>query len=633
MPATRTRDVPAHAAAPPPVDTWTDPLERKARRDARPSAGSAGEAVVGPDADGADAAAGPQPVSRPAPPRTAWALIRRALRRHLGAVIPGFLLMALWQTCEAVVPIAIGVIVDRAVVPMDRLALLISMLGLLALFTVLSFSYRFGSRCMHFSLLREAHALRVEVARHALLTRGALSGRRPGEVLSLSTADADVAATIFRQLAVGGSAVVGLAGASLYLLWTDVLVGLVVIVGVPLTLLAIAGPSKLISRSSGVQQAAIAEAGAVAGDTMGGLRILKAIGGERWASARYHGTSREAAHAGVRTADLSGRVTGLGTLAVAIILAGVLLLAGWRVTSGDLSVGQLVSIVGVAAFFSEPVQALTMTVAVFARSHGAAQRLADYLSTGEVEAVGAPAPTSSALEIRGLPLDAADAEAPRTLDLAVPPAGLVVIDAAQPAVATRVADALAGHDGAGHVLLGGADRARAPRPIAPRMVLSPHAADLFEGTIRSNITLTHGLEADAPRAVSSAVVPGTFSATAPEISPAVLAASATDEVLEAVGTGLDHAVREAGSNISGGQRQRIALARALHADPDVLVLEDPTSAVDSVTEWTIARGVQALRAERATLVLTASPAFRALADRIVEIPEDAAPTQIASVQR
>ncbi|UQN28836.1 ABC transporter transmembrane domain-containing protein [Brachybacterium kimchii] len=621
MPATRTRDVPAHAAAPPPVDTWTDPLERKARRGARPSAGSAGEAAVGPGgADGTDATAGPRPASRPAPPRTAWALIRRALRRHLGAVIPGFLLMALWQTCEAIVPIAIGVIVDRAVVPMDRLALLISMLGLLALFAVLSFSYRFGSRCMHFSLLREAHALRVEVARHALLTRGALSGRRPGEVLSLSTADADVAATIFRQLAVGGSAVVGLAGASLYLLWTDMLVGLVVIVGVPLTLLAIAGPSRLISRSSGVQQAAIAEASAAAGDTMGGLRILKAIGGERWASARYHGTSREAARAGVRTADLSGRVTGLGTLAVAIILAGVLLLAGWRVTSGDLSVGQLVSIVGVAAFFSEPVQALTMTVAVFARSHGAAQRLADYLSTGEVEAVGAPAPTSSALEIRRLPLDAANAEAPRTLDLAVPPAGLVVIDAAQPGVATRLADALAGHDGAGHVLLGGADRTRAPRPIAPRMVLSPHAADLFEGTIRSNITLTHDIDEAS-------------SAIAPEISPAVLAASATDEVLEAVGTGLDHEVREAGSNLSGGQRQRIALARALHADPDVLVLEDPTSAVDSVTEWTIARGVQALRAERATLVLTASPAFRALADLVVEIPENAEPTLVRSVQR
>jgi ABC-type multidrug transport system fused ATPase/permease subunit len=622
MPATRTLDAPARPAAPPPVDAWTDPLER---------------------GTGSRDAATP----RPAPPRTAWALIRRALRRHLGAVIPGFLLMALWQTCEAVVPIAIGVIVDRAVVPMDRLALLISMLALLALFTVLSFSYRFGSRCMHFSLLREAHALRVEVARHALLTRGALSGRRPGEVLSLSTADADVAATIFRQLALGGSAVVGLVGASLYLLFTDLLVGLVVIVGVPLTLLAIAGPSRLISRSSGVQQAAIAEASAAAGDTMGGLRILKAIGGERWASARYHGTSREAARAGVRTADLSGRVTGLGTLAVAIILAGVLLLAGWRVTSGDLSVGQLVSIVGVAAFFSEPVQALTMTVAVFARSHGAAQRLTDYLATGEAPTSGSRAPADSALEIRALPLDPADVDAtvvdpaavdasvvdpavadlpgiaradarePRTLDLAVPPRGLVVIDAAQPSVASRVVDALAGHDDGGHVLLGGTDRARTPRPVAPRMVLAPHAADLFEGTIGSNITLTHGLEADAPGGVS----------------PAVLAASATDEVLEAVGTGLDHEVREAGSNLSGGQRQRIALARALHADPDVLVLEDPTSAVDSVTEWTIARGVRDLRAERATLVLTASPAFRALADLVVEIPEDAAPTQIASVQR
>lgn len=542
-----------------------------------------------------------------APPRTGGAVLRRAVRRRLRQEIPGFLVISVWQVSEAAVPVSLGIIIDRAIVPLDPVAMVVSILGLFALFIVLSYGYRFGSRLLNTALHREAHALRVEVARHALLGRGALRGRTPGEVLSLSSSDADVTALVFRQLALGGSAVIGLVVASVYLLWTDPLVALVVILGVPLTVALIAGPSRLISRTSGAQQAAIAEASAVAGDTMGGLRILKAIGGERWASARYRTASQGAAHAGIRTADVSGRVEGLGAFAIGLVLAAVVLVAGWRVTTGDLSVGGLVSAVGLAVFFAEPMTSVTMAISTFARSHGAAGRIATFLqepvTVPTEDADDASDARAHALEIRGLTLDG-----DRVLDVQVPPGHLVVIDAEDPADARLLSAALAGEDGAGAVRLDGTPRPALERPLAHAFVSAPHASDLFDGSIGTNITMRHDGAGDEAVAAS------------------VLAASATDEVLEVVGDGLAHAVREGGSNLSGGQRQRIALARALHADPAVLVLHDPTSAVDSVTEWAIARGVRTVRDGRTTVVLTGSPAFRSVADTVVVVPPAPSPT-------
>jgi len=92
-------------------------------------------------------------------------------------------------------------------------------------------------------------------------------------------------------------------------------------------------------------------------------------------------------------------------------------------------------------------------------------------------------------------------------------------------------------------------------------------------------------------------------------------------VIDAHPDGLDHAIAERGSALSGGQRQRLALARALLAEPRLLVLHDPTTAVDAVTEHAIARGIRDLRhrpgSTLGTLIVTTSPALLAVTDRVV----------------
>lgn len=545
-------------------------------------------------------------------PTTAGGLLWRAVRRRRRLVLPGLLLMILWQVSEALVPIAIGWIVDAAIIPLDGQAMLWSVVGLVALFTVLSFSYRFGARMSNRALNEEAHDLRVEATRIPLARRRAMEGASSGGVLSVCSADADVAALIFRQIALGGSAVISIVGISVYLLWTDLIVGLIVLVGVPLSLVLVALPSRAISRHSTAQQAAIGEASSRATDIMTGLRVLKAGGGERWASEQYRAASQGAADAGIVTAERSGRVAGIGSLGMAAVLVMVLVAAGYRVVAGEMAIGTLVSVVGVAVFFEEPVRMITMMVSVFARSHGAAQRLVDLQSSAPVDPSGTEVPEGTRLELRGLPLPDG-----RTLDLEVARGEVVALVAEQPSAADAVTLAIAGHgEHADAVLVGGHRRSALVPELARHLVVAPHRVDLFVGTIRSNIALRHGGEDDGRRG-------GTV-----EVDDDVITASAVAEIVEHLPDGLDHVVQEGGRNLSGGQRQRIALARALHADPDVLVLHEPTSAVDAVTEWEIAQAVREMRTRRsgqATLIVSSSPPFLATADRVVHLPAHGEP--------
>lgn len=542
-------------------------------------------------------------------PATANGLLWRAISRRWRLVVPGLLLMTLWQLSEALVPIAIGWIVDAAIIPLDRRSMLWSVVGLVVLFTVLSFSYRFGARMSNRALNEEAHDLRVEATRVPLARRRAMEGASSGGVLSVCSADADVAALIFRQVALGGSAVISIVGISVYLLWTDLIVGLIVLVGVPLSLVLVALPSRAISRHSTAQQAAIGEASSRATDIMTGLRVLKAGGGERWAAEQYRVASQGAAEAGIVTAERSGRVAGIGSLGMAAVLVMVLVAAGYRVVAGEMEIGTLVSVVGVAVFFEEPVRMITMMVSVFARSHGAAQRLVDLQGSAPVDESGTEVPEGSRLELRDLPLPDG-----RALDLEVARGEVVALVAEQPAAADAVTLAIAGHgDHTDAVLVGGHRRSALVPELAGHLVVAPHRVDLFVGTIRSNIALRHGeVGADDGE----------------EVDDDVVHASAVAEIVEHLPDGLDHVVQEGGRNLSGGQRQRIALARALHADPDVLVLHEPTSAVDAVTEWEIAQAVREMRTRRsgqATLIVSSSPPFLATADRVVHLPAHGEP--------
>jgi ABC-type multidrug transport system fused ATPase/permease subunit len=100
-----------------------------------------------------------------------------------------------------------------------------------------------------------------------------------------------------------------------------------------------------------------------------------------------------------------------------------------------------------------------------------------------------------------------------------------------------------------------------------------------------------------------------------------LYAAAAEDIVEALPDGLDTEIRQGGREFSGGQQQRLRLARALLADPPILVLLEPTSAVDAHTEARIGDRLATARAGRTTLVCTSSPLLLDRADRVVFVAD------------
>ncbi|MFJ8187829.1 ABC transporter ATP-binding protein [Streptomyces sp. NPDC096105] len=535
----------------------------------------------------------------PPQPRTPRAVFAAALRRHRGRLVAGWLLLALHQAAEAAVPIAIGLVIDRAVATGDVTALLWSVAGLTVLFTVLAYAYRLGARQGMTALEQEAHLLRVDVTRAALDPRGRRTDLRTGELLAVASSDAQRTALIIHAVSFAFAAFAAIAVSSVALLLIDVPLGLGVLAGVTFSVLLNGWIGPRLTRHSAALQEATGRVTALAADLLGGLRTLRGIGARGAASDRYRATGEEALQAGLRTATTTGLHRGVTTTSSGLFLAAVAGFAGWSALDGRLTVGQLVTVVGLAQFIAEPLNTLGFCGQLLAQARASARRWAGAVDAPPLTVPGTrdQAPGQADLTLRGVTHRTLDG-----LDLHAPHGQLTAVVAHDP----RDADALlavisgraAGHGG--EVLTGGVPAADLTLDARRRTVLvEEHDVALFEGTLRDN--LTAGADHD-DEAVAAAVT-----------------AAAADDIVAQHPAGLGHRVTERGGSLSGGQRQRIGVARALLASPPVLVLHDPTTAVDAVTEEAMAQGLADRRRGHCTVVVTSSPALLARADRVVVV--------------
>jgi ABC-type multidrug transport system fused ATPase/permease subunit len=409
-----------------------------------------------------------------------------------------------------------------------------------------------------------------------------------GEMLAIGTSDMSHIGQVMDVSARFAGAVVSFVLVAVILLQTSVTLGLVVLIGVPGLMLLIGPILSPLQRRSAHQRELMGGLSNTAADIVGGLRVLRGIGGEQVFLERYRRESQAARRAGVRVAGLQSMLDALEIFLPGVFVVLVVWLGARYAVEGRITPGELVAFYGYAAFLMMPLRTATEYANKIIRARVSAKRVirvfahdSDYANGLDPEPM--PAPGSVLRDIRS--------------GLVVQPGRFIAIVGEQPDDSAHLADRLGriGPEGDDEdVTLDGVPLTRlAVRELRERIVVSDNGAQLFSGPLGAGIDLR-----------------GTGAAAA-----ALDTASAGD-ILVALDDGLDTVVDERGRSFSGGQRQRLVLARALALDPEILVLVEPTSAVDAHTEARIATRLAQHRAGRTTVVTTTSPLLLDAVDEV-----------------
>ncbi|MEU6410098.1 ABC transporter ATP-binding protein [Microbispora sp. NPDC046933] len=509
-------------------------------------------------------------------------------------LLAGVGLAVLWWLGQALVPAALGKAID-AMAAADAGTLIKWSLVVLGLGVVQAVAGVTRHRFATFAWLSAAYrTVQVTVRQAARL--GATLPKRlsTGEVVSVGNSDIAHIGNAMDILLRGAGAVVAIVAVTVILIATSVPLGLVVLIGVPLMAAAVGPLLKPLHRRQHAQRDLQGDLATRAADIVAGLRVLRGVGGEQVFAARYREESQRVRQAGVRVASVESLLEGAQILLPGVLIACVTWLGAHFALDGRITPGQLVAFYGYAVFLIAPLRTLTEAADKLTKGHVAARRVCRILSL-QPEITGGDGRLSAGPNT--LPGTLRDGES----GVEVRPGRLTALAAAAPEDAIAVADRL-GRFAPGDVTLGGAPLAELPLAEVRRHILvADNGARLFTGRLRDELD-----------------VRGT--ATDEDVRQA-LYASCAEDIVAALPEGLDAHVAESGREFSGGQQQRLRLARALLADAQILILVEPTSAVDAHTEARVAERLGKARAGRATLVCTTSPLVLDRADHVLYVED------------
>jgi len=559
--------------------------------------------------------------------------------RFLGWLIwqqlPALVLTSLISVIEwlpgSVGPFIIGKIVDEGIVPHDmatvvRLSLI--MFGLVIIGIVASV---LGHTMVVRTWLVAMYGTMKLVTRKVTQMGHVLPQRTPtGEVLSVSAGDSDEFGALTEIVSRFAGALIAYLVIAGLVLSTSVELGIVVLVTAPLIVLFAMPLLRPLQRREEIERNRTSDLTSMATDIVAGLRILRGIGGEQTFARNYADQSQHTRQAAVSAGVWQGAVDATGVLFSGLFLVALTWLGAREVVAGDLTVGQLISFFGYAIFMVWPIQTFFELAQKWVRSVVSARKtvavldhqppwrtpeppltLPDHDVLLDQDSGFVARPGEFTIIVSSVPDDSAALadRLGRYLPADHEPVGLTVADGLKGRAARRAwkrqraeqarqverDQQLAGQKWG--VSLGLVDLADVPiDQVRERIVVSDTASQVFAGTLQTAIDPQGRLSL--------------------EEAETALRVAAAEDVFAGLQGGWQGTIDERGRGLSGGQRQRVVLARALGLDPQILILVDPTSAVDAHTEALIAERLVTHRRGKTTIVTTASPLLLHRADRV-----------------
>jgi ATP-binding cassette, subfamily B, bacterial len=538
---------------------------------------------------------------------TGWRLLVDQLKRQRKGVAIGVLVGLCWTLGKVAVPVLVSIAIDEGIEGQDLgvlipLSIAVGAAGLVAaVFTGLRRYFAFREARRLEATLRDrlfAHVQRMHFAYH--------DETQTGELMSRGNTDLQQVQNFIVMIPITISNAVTVLLVTIILFFINPLLALLALGSLPfVNFLGRRFSTKLHPAVMGIQRES-AELASVVEETVAGVRVVKGFGAERVQAARLHTEADDVYEVSMDAARVRATYLPAMELLPNIGLIATLAYGGHLVINGGLTLGELVLFNFFVIMLIWPLRMLGMIVAQFQRAVASAERVAEVLSAEPIIVDDPEAPKLKAprgeVRFEDVTFGYANGDGPvlEHLELVIPAGQSVALVGPTGAGKTTIARLIPRFYDVqgGRVLIDGTD-VRDVRLGSVRRTVGIVFEDtfLFSDTIAANIAFA---DPDADHVA---------------VERAARLAGAHDFIIE-LPDGYRTEIGERGFSLSGGQRQRIAIARAILADPKVLILDDATSSVDPTKEHEIRDALEEVMTNRTTIVIAHRPATIALADRV-----------------